>query len=692
MGTSLSGLTPATTFDGLLKTSDNDAITSSLKTIGSGDGTDSCLQLSDSALKVNSGAVTIVGVGNTGATSSLLIQNSSASDLLRVNDSGEIRMQTLDFLGNKITSLARISTSGLAINNAGTSPDANTQLHIKGSGATSATTSLLVQNSSGGSVFSIRDDGALLFHRVSNSAELLRIDDAGSAPRFVQGNNVGKSFTLGNDSILSAFTSIQFKTYDGSAYSEAMRITGNTDQFVGIGETIPTARLHVKGAGNTDATTSLLVQNSDGDTLLKVVDDGEVRIGETTGSLTAEGNNVFLRGTNIYFRERLGGYLGNFREEGFQIGNGSAAATAKLQVKGSGATSATTSLLVENSDGTEHLKITDDGVVNARQSVIVNHATNSSRSLKLSWGSIYATDNQSELSIGAVLTQASTAPRITLGGKTRASGADAVLVQALNGMYLSTTAYSEDPSAQLHVKAGTTQDSIAKFEDPRATTDYIEIKNDSTLTDYTGLYWGTRAKIRSKQTGGLFLDCTSGILFADGNTAKSKIDANGNMSVGVATIPASTRMTIKGQGATSATTALLVENSSGTDTLEVRDDGRVVAGTGATTNANGTFNVLHGTSNLTTRVFTVSRDSVLRGMDINSGGSTKISDSSGDQSFSHTATAVLEVSSTDKGFLPPRMTGTQRDAIESPASGLIIYNTTTNKAQCYNGTSWNDMF
>ena len=598
MGTSLSGLTPATTFDGLLKTSDNDAITSSLKTIGSGDGTDSCLQLSNSALKVNSGEVTIVGTGNTGATSSLLIQNSSASDLLRVNDSGEIRMQTLDFLGNKITSLARISTSGLAINNAGTSPDANTQLHVKGSGATSATTSLLVQNSAN-NIFSVRDDGALLFYRATNGAELLRIEDTGSSPRFVAGNNAGKSLTLGNDTITSAFSSIQFKTYDGVSYSEAMRITGANDQFVGIGETIPTAKLHVKGAGNTDATTSLLVQNSDGDTLLKVVDDGEVRIGETTGSLTAEGNNVFLRGTNIYFRERLGGYLGNFREEGFQIGNGSAAATAKLQVKGSGATSATTSLLVENSDGTEHLKITDDGVVNARQSVIVNHATNSSRSLKLSWGSIYATDNQSELSIGAVLTQASTAPRITLGGKTRASGADAVLVQALNGMYLSTTAYSEDPSAQLHVK---------------------------------------------------------------------------------------------GSGATSATTALLVENSAGTDTLEVRDDGRVVTGKGATTNANGTFNVLHGVSNLTTRVFTVSRDSVLRGMDINSGGSTKISDSSGDQSFSHTATVVLEVSSTTQGFLPPRMTGTQRDAIESPASGLIIYNTTTNKAQCYNGTSWNDMF
>ena len=52
MGTSLSGLTPATTFDGLLKTSDNEPLDGTLKTIGTGDGTDSILQLSNSALQV----------------------------------------------------------------------------------------------------------------------------------------------------------------------------------------------------------------------------------------------------------------------------------------------------------------------------------------------------------------------------------------------------------------------------------------------------------------------------------------------------------------------------------------------------------------------------------------------------------------------------------------------------------------
>ena len=38
--------------------------------------------------------------------------------------------------------------------------------------------------------------------------------------------------------------------------------------------------------------------------------------------------------------------------------------------------------------------------------------------------------------------------------------------------------------------------------------------------------------------------------------------------------------------------------------------------------------------------------------------------------------AMLEVNSASKGFLPPRMTTIQRDAIVSPAIGLTIFNTT----------------
>jgi hypothetical protein len=52
------------------------------------------------------------------------------------------------------------------------------------------------------------------------------------------------------------------------------------------------------------------------------------------------------------------------------------------------------------------------------------------------------------------------------------------------------------------------------------------------------------------------------------------------------------------------------------------------------------------------------------------------------------SSAILEAYSTTKGFLPPRMTTTQKNAIASPATGLMVYDTTLNLMSVYNGTTW----
>lgn len=52
------------------------------------------------------------------------------------------------------------------------------------------------------------------------------------------------------------------------------------------------------------------------------------------------------------------------------------------------------------------------------------------------------------------------------------------------------------------------------------------------------------------------------------------------------------------------------------------------------------------------------------------------------------ASAILDLTSTSKGFRAPSMTTTQRNAISSPATGLMIYNTTTSAYEFYNGSSW----
>ncbi len=59
-----------------------------------------------------------------------------------------------------------------------------------------------------------------------------------------------------------------------------------------------------------------------------------------------------------------------------------------------------------------------------------------------------------------------------------------------------------------------------------------------------------------------------------------------------------------------------------------------------------------------------------------------------DGSTAHSS-SILEVKSTNKGMLVPRMTSLQRDGIAAPvATGLLIYNTDLNVFQFRNGTAW----
>ena len=59
------------------------------------------------------------------------------------------------------------------------------------------------------------------------------------------------------------------------------------------------------------------------------------------------------------------------------------------------------------------------------------------------------------------------------------------------------------------------------------------------------------------------------------------------------------------------------------------------------------------------------------------------------------ASAQLDITSTNKGLLLPRMTAVQRDSIISPVPGLIVYctNCGTNggEVQVFNGASWRNM-
>jgi len=157
------------------------------------------------------------------------------------------------------------------------------------------------------------------------------------------------------------------------------------------------------------------------------------------------------------------------------------------------------------------------------------------------------------------------------------------------------------------------------------------------------------------------------------NTARIFVEAAGNVGIGL-TSSISARLHVRGSGTTSATTALLVENSNQSEYFRIYDDGQIYINGRTVPSPNYTTLIRIGTglSNSPAMWF-IGNSNIY----INSSNTTE-----------NIPSALFAMGGTTKGFLPPRMTTTQRDAIASPAAGLIIFNTTTTKLECYDGAAW----
>lgn len=223
---------------------------------------------------------------------------------------------------------------------------------------------------------------------------------------------------------------------------------------------------------------------------------------------------------------------------------------------------------------------------------------------------------------------------------------------------------------------------------------------------------------------------------------------NTNLRLGIGITTPTAKAQFRGSGSTSATTALRVENSAGSAALTILDDraatfnGSLTVGSsinadqaisqsgssglinttsfnsqqgyprfGSVSNAavfyylgnfspttgagrwsafesTFTINQTGGANGITRGLFinpTLTAAADFRAIEVSNGGAYI-------NTTSVNASAILQSDSTTKGFLPPRMTTTQKNAIATPAAGLVVYDTTTNKLCCYDGTTWNDLF
>ena len=141
---------------------------------------------------------------------------------------------------------------------------------------------------------------------------------------------------------------------------------------------------------------------------------------------------------------------------------------------------------------------------------------------------------------------------------------------------------------------------------------------------------------------------------------------NISRNVGIGETSPTARLQVKGSGTTSATKSLLVQNSNSVNVLSMNDSGHW-----STTTSNYSSVITNDGDSLQVKGSIAA---------IRVGATITIEQS-----------AILQADSTTKGFLPPRMTTTQKNAISTPAEGLQVYDSTASKMSVYNSGSWENI-
>jgi hypothetical protein len=214
--------------------------------------------------------------------------------------------------------------------------------------------------------------------------------------------------------------------------------------------------------------------------------------------------------------------------------------SAKLHVKGAGNTSATNGLIVENSSGTQSLVVRDDS------KVILNGSNPSG-----------------VLSVKGLTTSATEIP---------------FYLEYNDGSINITSFYTTNAGNSF--QRGKAQFNIAQ----QVNFDIIDLYGDGNK-NYTlgitssGLGVGCGGSIElignKLNLGGIY----DKLRIIDGNTSTTRFLLEYNTgAVGIGTTTPNARLHVKGSGSTSATNTAIFENSSGTQSLVVRDDGFVGVG------------------------------------------------------------------------------------------------------------------
>ncbi len=224
--------------------------------------------------------IKVNGIRNLDGTNVISLYSSSGQGHNIVLDGTALRIKTIGQY-DAINLLSTTNSVGIFE----TSPTA--RLQVKGTTSTSASTNLLLQNSSGTDLFKVTDDGNAYFGDSSGSLNLKILGGEIRWDRSTGDYGGGRLSAQGNEKI-EMYTAGQFDVRIGSTY-HTFRDNG---LYLGSNG-IPTARLHVKGADLLGTSYALKVVDSADGNLLSVANDGAATFGGNVGIGTTPSVNAY---------------------------------------------------------------------------------------------------------------------------------------------------------------------------------------------------------------------------------------------------------------------------------------------------------------------------------------------------------------------------------------------------------------